>query len=170
MKRNYKNNIQRLTSLIICFVFVFCSVLLNYVVIAEDTLIDFEVSGIEQFIFSSNSGVELKTNNGNKYLGISPGVDGVSAVAAYTFKPIAGTPVQISYDFMINKFMNNDTVIASISENADQFLKIEVKDGKLAYKNSAGVYLNLLENLLAILFASPTLKSLSCEITGIFLL
>ena len=147
MRINFKNSFQRILSLIICFILVFGYAPIMNKANAESFIVDFETSGLEFFTYSQSGGVEIKTSGGNSFMNISPDVDGITAVAGYSFNPKATLPIEISYDFMINKFMNNGTNIAAITNEADQFLKIEVKDNAVAVKNSNGLYTNLIENL-----------------------
>ncbi len=147
MKTKLKSGIQRILSLAICFIFVFNFASLN--AFAESNVIDFEESGIEQFIISQNSGIGIKTVGDNKVLNITPNIDGVNAYAQYNFTPKAGVPASLSYDFIIEGTLKNGTTIASISEGYSEFLKIEVKDGTLVYKNREGGSINLVESIYA---------------------
>ena len=144
--KNINNFKKRLLSFLVCFVFVLTS--LGTSGFAAGVLIDFEESGLEQFTYSQSGGVEVVTSGSNKYMNISPSVDGVPAIAGINFTPVAGIPVEISYDIIINGILNDDTVIASITEGVDQFLKFGIKDNALVCKNSSGVDVVVSNNLL----------------------
>ncbi len=135
---------RRIISFAVCFALVFSSLS----VFAADLFIDFEESGLEKFTYSQGSGVEIITSGSNKYMSISPNVDGISAVAGINFTPQAGKTIEISYDIIINSILNDDTVVASITEGADQFLKLGIKDNALVCRNSSGVDIVISNNLL----------------------
>ncbi len=147
MRNNLKNSYQRIVSLIICFVFVLSFASFDEKTFAEPVIVDFETTGLEIFTLSQNGGVEIKTVGGNKYMNISPTVDGMPTFANFTFTPKPMLPMEISYDFMINDYLNNGTKIAAISNGIDRFLEIEVKDNALVSNNSIGLGVSLVESL-----------------------
>ncbi len=140
MKRTFKNNIQRLFSLIICLVFIFNLAPLGENVFAENFTYDFESSGLELFTYSQGGGVEIKTASGNSFMNISPKMDGTFVFAEYGFKATNNNPVELSYDFKINNYLNNENILADISQDIDKFLEIRIKDNALMYKKANGKY------------------------------
>lgn len=141
-----KTKHQRIVSFLVCVCFLFGLIPGTGSIFAEGNMIDFEQSGLEQFKYSQGSGVNVVTSGGNKYMNISPEIDGMLAVVGYEFSPQTGKPVEISYDFKINEYMNNGTTIASISQDIDKFLQIEVKDNSFVYESSEGVFEKLTES------------------------
>ncbi len=146
--KKFKKVHQRIVSFVISMFFLFGLIPYSGSVFAENNLIDFEESGLELFTYSQDGDIKIKSSGGNKYMNISPITDGAYVFAEYGFLAGGSVPVEISYDFKINDYLNNNNIIADVLQDGDQFLEIKAKDNTLVYKKANGGYEKLIESLL----------------------
>lgn len=148
--RHYCKRLKKATSLMLSTLLAVGTISVSTPIRAAESFFeDFEASGTDAFILSKDGGATIAASGDNHYLNISPKSDGIEAFAEYSFSGEDNVPVEFSYRFRVNSYMQAGQTVAYISKSGVPSIVIETYDGGLAYKDGSGNFVKFVEKAVA---------------------